>query len=146
MGPISESDVTEDELVVFPGANYDDPKFSWNPSLGVTDIEFLSSAKLGLEYENNIFVGDIVNGNLYFFKVNDTRTGLMFENPNIQSDLVANDDDELNDITLGTGFEGITDIETGPDGFLYVLAFDQKKDGEGKIYRISSSSVDTVSK
>ncbi len=91
-------------------------------------------------------MGDIVKGNLYFFKVNDTRTGLMFENHNIQRDLVANDDEELDDITLGTGFEGITDIETGPDGFLYVLTFDQKKDGEGKIYRISLSSVDTVSK
>ncbi len=146
MGPISESDVTEDELVIFPGAYYDDPKFSWNPSLGVTDIEFLSSAKLGLEYDNNAFVGDIVNGNLYFFKVNDTRTGLMFENPNMQRDLVANDDEELNDITLGTGFEGITDIETVSDGFLYVLTFDQIKDGEGKINRISSSSVYTVSK
>ena len=146
MGPISESDVTEDELVVFPGAYYDDPKFSWNPSLGVTDIEFLSSAKLGLEYENNAFVGDIVNGNLYFFKLNDARTGLMFENPNIQRDLIASDDEELNDITLGTGFEGITDIETGPDGFLYVLAFDQKKDGEGKIYRISLTRGDIVSK
>jgi aldose sugar dehydrogenase len=34
--------------------------------------------------------------------------------------------------TFGSGFGGITDIETGPDGFLYVLSFDN-----GVIYRIS---------
>ena len=29
-------------------------------------------------------------------------------------------------------------IETGPNGLLYVLTFDQESDGEGKIYRILS--------
>ncbi len=76
--------------------------------------------------------------------VNDKRTGLVFENPEIQRDLAANDD-ELKDITLGTGFEAITDIETGSDGFLYVLTFDEEEDGEGKIYRITpSNGVNTV--
>jgi glucose/arabinose dehydrogenase len=144
MGPISKSDVTKDGLVIFPAGHYGDPVFSWSPSLGVTDIEFLSSHKLGLGYENNVFVGDIVNGNLYYFRVNDDRTGLVFDNPKIQGDLVANDDDELKGITLGTGFEGITDIETGPDGFLYVLTFDEKKDGEGKIYKVLPSSGEGV--
>ena len=40
---------------------------------------------------------------------------------------------------LGTAFGGITDIETGPDGFLYLLTVDRESDGEGKIYRISLS-------
>jgi aldose sugar dehydrogenase len=144
MGPISKSEVSEEGLVIFPGGHYDDPVFSWSPSLGVTDIEFLSSSKLGLKYENNVFVGDIVNGNLYYFRVNEDRTDLVFDNPKIQEDLVANDDDELKGITLGTGFGGITDIETGPDGFLYVLTFDEKKDGEGKIYRVLSSSGEDI--
>jgi aldose sugar dehydrogenase len=39
----------------------------------------------------------------------------------------------------GTAFAGITDIETGPDGFLYLLTVDRESDGEGKIYRISLS-------
>jgi glucose/arabinose dehydrogenase len=44
---------------------------------------------------------------------------------------VADDEQELSDIVFGNGFEGgITDIETGPDGFLYVLSFN------GNIYRI----------
>lgn len=57
-----------------------------------------------------------------------TQTGL--------EDLIA-DDKELNEILLGTGFMGITDIETGPDSFLYILTFNQEADGDGKIYRIS---------
>ena len=139
MGPISESDVTKDDLVNFPNSYYSDPAFSWNPSLGVTDIEFLDSSKLDSRYTNNIFVGDITNGNLYFFELNQNRTGLVFDNPDVQIDLVADDEEQLDDITLATGFGGITDIETGPDGLLYILTFDQESDGEGKIYRISSS-------
>jgi len=46
-------------------------------------------------------------------------------------DLVADNQDELSAITFGTGFEGgITDIETGPDGYLYILSFG------GQLYRI----------
>jgi glucose/arabinose dehydrogenase len=139
MVPISESGVTKDDLVNFPNSYYSDPAFSWNPSLGVTDIEFLDSSKLDSRYTNNIFVGDITNGNLYFFELNQNRTGLVFDNPDVQIDLVADDEEQLDDITLATGFGGITDIETGPDGLLYILTFDQESDGEGKIYRISSS-------
>ena len=40
-------------------------------------------------------------------------------------------------IALGTDFGGITDIETGKDGFLYILTLDRESDGEGKIYRIT---------
>ena len=32
IGPISKSNVIEDELVNFPGSNYADPVFSWVPS------------------------------------------------------------------------------------------------------------------
>ena len=37
-------------------------------------------------------------------------------------------------------FGEITDIETGPDGFLYILTWDRESDGEGKIYRITPLS------
>ena len=46
-------------------------------------------------------------------------------------DRVADDEDELSEILFGNSFEeGITDVETGPDGFLYILTFN------GSIYRI----------
>jgi aldose sugar dehydrogenase len=82
MGPISKSGITEDELVNFPNSEYADPVLSWLPSIGITDIEFLNSAKLGDKYVNNIFVVDIVdltNGNLYYFEVNEDRTGIKFD-------------------------------------------------------------------
>jgi glucose/arabinose dehydrogenase len=151
MGPISKSGITEDELVNFPNSKYADPVFSWLPSIGITDIEFLNSSKLGDKYVNNIFVGDIgdlTNGYLYYFEVNDDRTGIKFDsNSNSNSnnnssqtgltDLVADNEQEMSAIALGTDFGGITDIETGQDGFLYILTLDRESDGEGKIYRIT---------
>ena len=148
MGPISKSGITEDELVNFPNSKYADPVFSWLPSIGITDIEFLNSAKLGNKYVNNIFVGDIgdlTNGYLYYFEVNEDRTGIKFDsnsssNSSSQTgltDLVADNEQEMSAIALGTDFGGITDIDTGPDGFLYILTLDRESDGEGNIYRIT---------
>jgi aldose sugar dehydrogenase len=138
MGPLyrSNNNKTENDLVKLPGSEYADPVFSWKEQIGVTDIEFLNSTRLGSTYTNNIFVGDINYGNLYYFEVNDNRTGLKldFENNEKQrvlNDLVADNNREISEITFGTGFGRITDIETGPDGYLYVLTYE-----DGKIYKI----------
>ncbi|HKG42583.1 MAG TPA: PQQ-dependent sugar dehydrogenase [Nitrososphaeraceae archaeon] len=141
MGPVSRAGISENDLVQFPGSNYADPVFSWVESFGITDIEFLNSQQLGQRYVNNIFVGDITQGNLYFFEVNENRNGLMFNaqnNPGL-SDLVADTEEESSSVILGTGFGGISDIETGPDGFLYVLTFDRET-GDRNLYRVTSSA------
>ncbi len=126
MGPIESSNVTsENDLVNFLGfSSYADPVFSWGRAVGVTDIEFYNSDKLGNDYTNNIFVGDANNGHLYFFEVNEDRTGLQFEQPGLADDLVASNDRQRAAVIFGTGFpSSITDVETGPDGYLYVLTF-----------------------
>jgi len=72
------------------------------------------------------------------FKVNENRDGISLDSAQQDSglsDLVVDNEDELSAITLGSGFGGITDIETGPDGFLYVLSYD-----DGVIYRISPTA------
>ncbi len=140
MGPMAESDVKVNDLVNLPNSKYVDPVFSFAPSLGVTGIEFFNSGNLGEKFRNNIFVGDINNGNLYFFKVNSARNGFELDSQKFGlTDLVANGNNELAKIVLGTGFQGITDIKTGPDGFLYVLTFDEDAGGDGKIYKIIKS-------
>jgi glucose/arabinose dehydrogenase len=148
MGPIARTNVTaaSGDLVLFRRAYYGDPAFSWQLPVGVTDIEFLKSDKLGERYKDNIFVGDINNGRLYFFTVNSTRTGLQLEDKAGLSDLVADTaalpsssgrggsavTDDLSPVILGEGFGRITDIETGPDGYLYILTYAE----DGRIYRI----------
>jgi aldose sugar dehydrogenase len=137
MGPIaSNPGVSESSLVNFPGSQYADPVFSWSESIGVTDIEFFNSTAFGPNYENGIFVGDITSGTLFYFEPNADRTGIALESDPSLSDLIANSDEEMSSVTFGTGFTGITDIETGPDGNLYVLTYDRGADGIGGLYRI----------
>jgi aldose sugar dehydrogenase len=141
MGPISRTGISVENLVQLPGSKYYDPVFSWVDSFGITDIEFLNSENLGPKYANNIFAGDVTQGNLYFFEVNQNRNGLQFNTqsqPGL-SDLVADSDDESSSVVLGTGFGGIVDIETGPDGLLYILTHDRET-GDGNLYKVSSSS------
>jgi glucose/arabinose dehydrogenase len=131
MGPISASGSTENELVSFPGSHYADPLLTWLDPVAVTDIEFLESSSLGESYSNNVFVGDNNNGNLYYFRVNPDRSAFVLDN---LPDLVVDNEEEQSSIILGNGFGSITDLETGPDGYLYVLSHDA-----GIIYRIVPS-------
>ena len=137
MGPIVRTNMTiENDLIIFDGAKYGDPIFSWYAPVGVTDIAFLNSTRLGEKYDDNVFVGDINNGNLYFFEVNGNRTGVTFHDPRLL-DLVADpvkegEDSELSSLILGDGFGRITDIESGPDGLLYIMTYE-----DGKIYRVN---------
>jgi glucose/arabinose dehydrogenase len=140
MGPISRnnnSDI-ESELVKFNGSRYLDPVFSWFNTIGITDIEFFNSSQFGKEPENNIFTGDINNGNLYFFKVNSTRTGIDTRefgdsDSDPLNDRVVDNKAELERVVFAKGFEGrITDLETGNDGCLYILTY-----FDGRIYKIS---------
>jgi len=134
MGPISSTGLSENSLVNFPGSKYSDPVLSFKDPIGITDIEFLNSTKLGTKYADNAFVGDIRNGNLYYLEMNGMRNGFKLNSPGLE-DKVVDTKPELDSITLGSGFGGITDIETGPDGNLYVLSYQ-----DGSIYKISSSS------
>ena len=141
MGPIAaNTGVSESNLVNIPGSQYADPVFSWAESTGVTDIEFFNSTAFGPSYENGIFVGDITTGTLFHFEPNADRTGINLESDPLLSDLIADSDDETSAVIVGTGFAGITDIETSPDGNLYILAYDRETEGQGSLYRISPTS------
>ena len=126
---------TADDLVYFGKGSYAEPKFSWITPIGVTALKFLNSDKLGKEYQNNMFVGDINNGLLYRFILNEARDGLSFDNgylgnTALLADREVNDPKENQPIVFGQGFGGITDIEVGPDGYLYILSY------TGSLFRI----------
>jgi hypothetical protein len=135
MGPDSRNANNVSDLFSLVGSHYADPKFSWLTTVGPTGIAFLNSAALGGQYQNDAFVGDINNGNLYRFNLNPSRDGFVFSGAGLTDDLVADNADELDETIIGTGFNGISDVKVGPDGKLYVVSL-----GDGKIYAISSAA------
>ncbi len=123
------TEASADDLVLFGDGYYDDPKFAWNFPIGITALKFLNSDKLGIEYANNMFVGDINNGLLYRFALNGDRDAISINNDTYVGNTQALADNSVDDtpenrvITFGQGFGGITDIQVGPDdGYLYVLS------------------------
>jgi len=124
-----------ERFVNFNGnGKYSDPEFTWNYTVGVTSIEFFNSDKLGKEYKNDLFVGTFNDGLIYNFNLNNDRTQLAL-NGELQ-DKVAETNEQLQDVIFGKNMESITDLETGPDGYLYVLSI-----GEGKLWRIVPSDI-----
>ena len=136
MGPqASNTRVSESNLVNIPGSKYADPVLSGR-NQGESLILNFSFHSFWPICENSIFVGDITTGTLFYFEPNADRTGINLESDPLLSDLIADSDDEISAVTFGTGFAGITDIETSPDGNLYILAYDRETEGQGSLYRI----------
>ena len=129
------------DLVDFGGkGKYRSPEFVWLNTTGPTAIKFLNSDKLGKQYQNDMFVADYHGGNIYHFKLNQNRTGLVLNGT--LADKIANNAQELDDIIFVAGMGAITDLQVSPyDGYLYAVSF-----SGGKIYRIlpATASATTV--
>ena len=123
-----------DNLIDFDGkGRYSEPEFAWNNTVAPTAVKFLSSDKLGTQYENDLFIGDANNGNIYRFDLNNDRTELVLQGQ--LTDKVADNISENQDIIWGKGFGIITDIQVGPEGYLYILSINLPQ-GRGTIFRI----------
>jgi aldose sugar dehydrogenase len=130
---------------------YSDPEFAWINSVGLTSLKFLDSKKLGEQYEYDMFIGDFHGGNVYDFDLNSDRKQLSLVGE--LEDKKSDNEDELERVIFGQNFGAITDLEVGPDGYLYVLALYQggdncedkretdciqySSDVEGTIFKIS---------
>lgn len=127
MGPATQSEL--DSLVPYEDYVYKDPEFSWKQVVVPTGLSF-GNFKETRAHDDSLLVGDCNFGNLYKFTLNAARDGFKFDDPGLQ-DNVMGDGDSMDEIILGTGFNCITDIERGPDGFLYIVSY-----GEKTIHRI----------
>jgi aldose sugar dehydrogenase len=130
----------KEKLVDFDGkGNYSSPEFTWNYTVGPSAIKFLNSDKLGEEYKNDIFVGDVNHQNLYHFDLTENRTELLLDNKIINKTAESRKDSK--DIVFAKGIGRVTDIDVGPDGNLYVLSHMWSKDNQslptGSIFKIS---------
>lgn len=118
------------DLVLFnEQSHYSNPEFTWTEPVGPTALAFLNFSELGPEYEGDMFVGDINNGAVYRFELNENRTALDLDGA--LADMVADTPEEGEAAVFGTGFGGVTDIKVGPDGHLYIASFI-----DGAIFRV----------
>jgi len=125
-------------LVMFNSeSHYSNPEFTWTEPVDPTALEFLASSAFGEEYENDMFVGDISNGTIYRFELNENRSAFVLEGA--LDDTVANTPEEAEEAIFGTGFGSISDIKTGPDGYLYILS-----SVDGTLFRVVPAA-DTLS-
>jgi glucose/arabinose dehydrogenase len=111
-------------LVLLPGAEYQAPAFAWSKALAPAGFHFIEGTSLGDEYEGDLLVGDVNTGTLWHFEVAPDGMSLVLEGA--LADGVNDNDDslvgEMADNIFGEGFLVATDIETGPDGSLWVTS------------------------
>ena len=132
--PITEN--IDDILFNFNGSGkYSSPELTWDQTMAPTSVVFLNSSNLGKQYENDMFVGTAKNILLHF-DLNENRSELVVNGS--LADKVADSTDELEDYTFADNLGIITDVEVGPDGYLYLLT--GVREPEGKIYRIVPSA------
>ena len=132
MGPVDRDnpDIDGPQTIPPPFENfvYSDPEFSFYHAVGLTAIEFPDRGSFE-KYSDWLFVGDYNNGRIYKFQLNSDRTEFVFSNPEL-SDLVLDDNDEIDEILFAKGFQTVTDIEFHDDA-MYVVSI-----SDGSIYKI----------
>jgi glucose/arabinose dehydrogenase len=132
----SQQKFDTNKLVTFEGkGKYSEPKLVMGRTAGLTSLIFLNSDKLGTQYRNDMFVGDVHNGRIYHFKLNTDRTELDLPNSLASKFFTSLYATGVDKILFGQGFGGITDLTVGPDGNLYIVSI-----GQGKIFRILPNS------
>jgi glucose/arabinose dehydrogenase len=124
-------------------ARYSDPEFSWKWAVPPGGIGFENGDGLGPEFAGNLFVGgataSTVGGHLFRFQLNQQRTGFAFQGPRLDDDVAdnvaKNDLTESESLLVGRDFGIVTDIETAPNGNLYVVS-----NSKGAVYEVFRAS------
>jgi glucose/arabinose dehydrogenase len=126
-------------LLVLPGSHYSDPEFSWKWEIAPAGIGFLDSKALGPQYRNDLFVGaataNLEGGYLFRFELTGNRRKIAVDDPRLEDrvadNLAKHDGTESESLLFGKNFGIGTDIQTGPNGNLYVVSLTN-----GAVYEI----------
>jgi uncharacterized repeat protein (TIGR01451 family) len=128
-------------MFMLPGAQYVDPEFSWKYAVAPSPLGFVLGRGLGSQFESDMFVGasrtTLLNGYLFRFKFTNDRLHFLLTDPRL-ADLVADNTDkfdqtESESLVIGRDFGITTDIETGPNGNVFVVSL-----SNGAVYEIKS--------
>jgi glucose/arabinose dehydrogenase len=126
-------------LFMLPGAKYIDPAFSWKWEVAPGGMGFVNGTALGPQFQNDLFMGAatpaLEGGYLFHFNLTGNRQKIAVDDPRLQDrvadNLAKHEITESESLLIGRNFGVITDIETGPNGNLFVVSLTQ-----GTIYEI----------
>ena len=119
-------------LFVLPGSHYSEPEFSWKFELAPGAIGFVRGRGLGPQYEGDLFVGGarpfLEGGHLFHFNLTGNRRKIGVDDPRLEDRVADNlckfDLTESESLLIGRNFGTVTDIQTGPNGNLFVVSID----------------------
>ena len=128
-------------MFMLPGAQYLDPEFSWKYAVAPSPIGFVKGRGLGPQFEGDLFVGasrtTLLNGFLFRFKLTADRQHFSFSDPRLADRVADNvdkfDQTESESLVIGRDFGITTDIQTGPNGSVFVVSL-----SNGAVYEIKS--------
>jgi glucose/arabinose dehydrogenase len=117
-------------LFMLPGAHYSAPELSWKFEVAPAGIGFLQSSALGPQYENDLFVGAarvfLEGGHLFHLNLTGNRRKIGVDDPRLEDRVADNlhkwEITESESLLFGRNFGVGTDIQTGPNGNLYVVS------------------------
>jgi glucose/arabinose dehydrogenase len=131
-----------DRMFMLPGAEFSDPELSWKYEVGPAGIGFLNSRALGREYRRDLFMGGsrdlLEGGHLFRIELTPDRDEVDVSDPDLEDGVADNlhkwELTESESLLFGRNFGVGTDIQTGPDGALYVVSV-----SKGAVYAIHAA-------
>jgi glucose/arabinose dehydrogenase len=126
-------------LFMLPGAHYSDPELSWKWEIAPAGIGFVAGRGLGPQFEGDLFMGaatpNLEGGYLFRLRLTGNRAKIGVDDPRLEDrvadNLAKHDLTESETLLAGRNFGVSTDIETGPNGNLFVLSLTN-----GAVYEI----------
>jgi aldose sugar dehydrogenase len=122
-----------------PVSRYSDPEFSWKFEVAPAGLGFVEGRGLGPQYRGDMIVGaarpTFEEGHLFRFQLtgNGSKVGVSDRrlDDRVADNTAKFDMTESETLLFGTGFGVGTDIQTGPNGNLFVVSL-----SHGAIYEI----------
>jgi aldose sugar dehydrogenase len=126
-------------LFMLPGAHYGDPEFSWKFEVAPAGIGFVEGRGLGPPFRGDLFMGGartfLEEGYLFHFNLTGNRRKIGVDDPRLEDRVADNnhkfDITESEDLLIGRNFGIATDIQSGPNGNLFVVSLT-----EGAVFEI----------
>lgn len=129
-------------LFVLRGSHFSDPEMSWKFEVAPGAIGFIASRGLGPQFEGDMLMAGarpfLQGGHLFHFNLSRDRRTIAVDDPRLEDRVADNrhkwEITESESLLIGRNFGIGTDIQTGPNGNVFVVSLTN-----GAIYEIFRS-------